>query len=125
MSTKPVDCARPTCSGKTQVRDTCDKVSGHLDKQSTSEGASMRLPIRLLFLIAAAGLLGEIQAASAQSAYSYPWCSKSPRGGSISCRYTSYEQCRQSNFGGICIQSPYYQGMPAKAAVQPRSYRRG
>jgi hypothetical protein len=27
--------------------------------------------------------------------------------------------------GGVCLQSPYYQGMPAKTAVQPRSYRRG
>jgi hypothetical protein len=32
----------------------------------------MRLPMLSLYLIAAA-LLGEIQAASAQSAYSYPW----------------------------------------------------
>jgi hypothetical protein len=31
----------------------------------------MRLPMLLLFLIAAA-LLGEVQAAAAQSAYSYP-----------------------------------------------------
>jgi hypothetical protein len=35
----------------------------------------MRLPILWLFLIAAA--LGEIQATSAQSPTSYPWCSKS------------------------------------------------
>jgi hypothetical protein len=72
-----------------------------------------------LYLIAAA-LLGEIQAASAQSAYSYPWCSKSPRGGSIACRYSNYQQCRQSNYGAICVESPYYRGAPAKAAVQPR-----
>jgi hypothetical protein len=77
----------------------------------------MRPPMLSLFLIAAA-LLGEIQAASAQSAYSYPWCSKSPRSGSIACRYSSYEQCRQSNYRATCVESPYYQGAPAKA-VQP------
>jgi hypothetical protein len=33
----------------------------------------MRMPVLSLFLIAAA-LLGEIQAASAQSPTSYPWC---------------------------------------------------
>jgi hypothetical protein len=89
------------------------------------EEASMRLP--MVSLLALAALFGEIQAALAQSPIRYPWCSKSPRGGSISCRYTSYEQCRttQSGLGGVCLQSPYYQGMPAKAAVQPRSYRRG
>jgi hypothetical protein len=83
----------------------------------------MRPPMLSLFLIAAA-LLGETQAGSAQSAYSYPWCSKSLRGGSISCRYSSYEQCRQWNYRGICVKSPYYQGAPAKAAVQPRRHYR-
>jgi len=69
----------------------------------------MRLPILSLFLIAAA-LLGEMQTASAQSPYSYPWCSRSLRGGSLSCRYTSYDQCRttQSGIGGLCMRSPYY-----------------
>jgi hypothetical protein len=53
----------------------------------------MRLPILSLFLIAAA-LLGEIQAASAQSPTTYPWCAKyyeSWMFGTISCYYTSYE----------------------------------
>jgi hypothetical protein len=44
----------------------------------------MRLPILWLFPIAAA--LGEIQATSAQSPTSYPWCSKSPEGGSTNDR---------------------------------------
>jgi hypothetical protein len=86
----------------------------------------MRVPmVSLLVLVAA--LFGEIHGALAQSPITYPWCSKSPRGGSLSCRYTSYEQCRvtQSGLGGVCLQSPYYQGVPAKTAVQPRSYRRG
>ena len=79
----------------------------------------MRPPMLSLFLIAAA-MLGETQAASAQSAYSYPWCAKSLWGGSIACRYSSYEQCRQCNYRGICVKSPYYQGAPAEPAVQPR-----
>jgi hypothetical protein len=76
----------------------------------------MRLPILLLFLISAA-LLGEMQAASAQSPTSYPWCSRSLRGGSFSCRYTSWEQCRttQSGIGGVCMRSPYYRGAPFEA----------
>jgi Protein of unknown function (DUF3551) len=75
----------------------------------------MRLPIQWLFLIAAA--LGEIQATSAQSPTSYPWCSKSTKGSSISCYYTSYEQCRttQSGIGGTCIKSPYYRAAPTTA----------
>jgi hypothetical protein len=88
----------------------------------------MRLSILRLFLIAAS-LLGEFQAASAQSAYSYPWCSKSPRGGSIACRYTNYEQCRQSNYGTICVQSPYYHAAPTTVPpagsrpARPRHHR--
>ena len=39
----------------------------------------MRLPM-LSFVLLAAALLGEIQAASAQSPTSYPWCSRSPTG---------------------------------------------
>lgn len=74
----------------------------------------MPLPIILVALCAAV-LLGEVQAASAQSQYpysqySYPWCSIRGRGGTQSCYYTSWEQCREtlSGIGGFCIQSPYY-----------------
>jgi hypothetical protein len=74
----------------------------------------------LSLLLIAAALLGETQAASAQSAYSHPWCSKSLWGGSIACRYNSYEQCSEWNYRGICVKSPYYQEAPAKPAVQPR-----
>jgi hypothetical protein len=43
----------------------------------------MRMPVLSLFLIAAA-LLGEIQAASAQSPTSYPWCAHVySRGGTV------------------------------------------
>jgi hypothetical protein len=49
----------------------------------------MRLPILSLLLIFAA-LLGEMQAASAQSPTSYPWCAKYYEAwefGTISCYY--------------------------------------
>jgi hypothetical protein len=78
----------------------------------------MPVPIILLAL-AAAVLLGDIQAASAQSQfpypqYAYPWCSIRGRGGSQSCYYTSWEQCRATMFGigGICIHNPNYRGTP-------------
>jgi len=74
----------------------------------------------LLFAFSAMMLIGDIQTAAAQSqypyaAYSYPWCSVRGRSGSMSCYYTSWEQCRvtMSGIGGYCIQSPYYRGAPA------------
>ncbi len=81
----------------------------------------MRLPILSLFLIAAM-LLGVIQPASAQSPTSYPWCSKGTRGGALSCRYTSYDQCRttQSGIGGVCIQSPYFRRARPNAPAPSR-----
>jgi Protein of unknown function (DUF3551) len=84
----------------------------------------MRPPMLSLVVLAAA-LLGEFQAASAQSPTSYPWCSKGTKGGAISCYYTSYEQCRttQSGIGGICIQSPYYRRAPTDPTLDPRRYR--
>ena len=79
---------------------------------------SMRLPILSLFLIAAA-LLGEVPAASAQSAASYPWCAKYFKEGSpTSCYYTSYQQCKTtlSGIGGYCFESPYYHAPSVRAA---------
>ena len=80
----------------------------------------MPLPMILLALSATV-LLGDIQAAYAQSQfpyaqYSFPWCSI--RGRSVqSCYYTSWEQCRTtlSGIGGLCIQSPYYRAAPSLA----------
>jgi Protein of unknown function (DUF3551) len=76
----------------------------------------MRLSTLSLLLIAAA-LFGEIHASAAQSPYSYPWCSKSIKGGALRCGYTSWEQCRttQSGIGGVCMRSPYYRGAPPDA----------
>jgi hypothetical protein len=87
----------------------------------------MRLPILSLLLISAA-LFGEIQSASAQSPTSYPWCAKyyeSWNFSSLSCYYTSYEQCRttMSGIGGVCIHSPYYHRAPPGAPVPSRHRR--
>jgi hypothetical protein len=86
----------------------------------------MRPLMLSLFLIAAA-LLGEMQAASAQSAYSYPWCAHVySRGGPTSCYFKSYEQCRTTlmGVGGYCYKSPYYHpAAPAQPSVQPRRHR--
>jgi hypothetical protein len=83
----------------------------------------MRLPILSLFAIAAA-LLVEMQVASAQSPYSYPWCSQLPAAQSdaTTCYFTSYQQCMTtiSGIGGYCYQSPYYH---AAAASQPPAAR--
>ena len=72
----------------------------------------MRPPMLSLFLIAAV-MLGETQAASAQSPTSYPWCARYFGGamvGATSCYYKSYEQCMTtlSGIGGYCYESPYY-----------------
>jgi hypothetical protein len=87
----------------------------------------MRPTILSLFVIAAA-LLGEIQAASAQSPTSYPWCARiyQKEGAATSCYFTSYQQCMTtlSGIGGYCYQSPYYHAAPAKAPVRPRRHLR-
>ena len=76
----------------------------------------------ILFAILAAVLLGDIQAASAQSPYSYPWCGIRGRSGGMSCYYTSWEQCRTtlSGIGGLCIQSPYYHAPPPPQPARRR-----
>jgi hypothetical protein len=87
----------------------------------------MRLPILSLYIVAAA-LLGEIQAASAQSPTSYPWCARYylRDGSATGCYFSSRELCMAtiSGIGGLCYQSPYYHPAPAKAVVQPRRHRR-
>jgi hypothetical protein len=80
------------------------------------------MPLRIiLFVISAVVLLSDIEAASAQSPYSYPWCGIRGRSGGMSCYYTSWEQCRTtlSGIGGLCIQSPYY-----KPSLPPPPARR-
>jgi hypothetical protein len=91
----------------------------------------MRMPIIVLFVIAAA-LLGETQISNAQSPYSYPWCSlggTSTGSNALSCYYTSRDQCRTTMFGigGLCVESPYYHGqatpLPHHSVVKPRHHR--
>jgi hypothetical protein len=93
----------------------------------------MNVPILGLLVIAAA-LLGETQAANAQSPYSYPWCAvlsgtDNSGGGAMSCYYTSWQQCMTtlSGIGGNCVASPYYHAQPAqlphRSLVKPRHRR--
>ena len=86
----------------------------------------MRLPILWLFLIVVV-LLGKIQAASAQSPTSYPWCARffgSAIRGATSCYFDSYGQCMTTlaGIGGYCYRSPYYRGAPI--TMRRRSLRR-
>jgi hypothetical protein len=82
----------------------------------------MRLPI-LCLVVAASALAAAGQTASAQSAYSYPWCAKYfGKLEGTSCYYKSYQQCMVtiSGVGGYCYESPYYQPELATGARQSR-----
>jgi hypothetical protein len=85
----------------------------------------MRYRIFLLALVSAA-LMGVTEPASAQSPYSYPWCSKQIYGRDVtnSCYFTSYAQCMTtvSGIGGWCYQNPAYRGRDA--VPPPRRWRR-
>jgi Protein of unknown function (DUF3551) len=89
-----------------------------------------RKPIIVLLIIAAA-LLGKTQVSSAQSAYSYPWCSLggTKDSNALSCYYTSREQCRTTmlGIGGNCVESPYHYAqstpLPNRSLVKPRHHR--
>src|SRR5258707_5440469 len=73
----------------------------------------------LSLLIVSAALLCATEGASAQTAYSYPWCGTN--GGGYSCYYATLEQCIATTAGGRggrCIASPYYL---RDAAVATRS----
>jgi len=73
----------------------------------------------LSLLIASAALSCASQGASAQTAYSYPWCGTN--GGGESCYYATLEQCIATTAGGRggrCVASPYYR---RDAAVATRS----
>ncbi len=72
----------------------------------------MRLPILLLFIVAATAL-AKPQATLAQWAYRYPWCwignSGAGPGGRKTCAYDSWEQCVAARpGGGSCIQNSLY-----------------
>src|ERR1700722_8291911 len=70
----------------------------------------MRLLI-LSLVIANAALMSAAEPASAQSAYSYPWCARmGSRNGPTSCYYTSYQQCLTtlSGIGGYWLLPRLY-----------------
>jgi Protein of unknown function (DUF3551) len=75
--------------------------------------------------LASVALMMATDQASAQSPYSYPWCSRQTAGKSdtTTCYFTSYAQCMTtiSGIGGWCYQNPGYNG--ARNAV-PMHHRR-
>ena len=86
----------------------------------------MRSKIFTLAVVSVA-VIGATASASAQSAYSYPWCSQLPAAQSdaTTCYFTSYQQCMTtiSGIGGYCYQSPYYHPSAATKTVKLRRTR--
>jgi hypothetical protein len=78
----------------------------------------------LLLALAVAALTGVTAPASAQSPYSYPWCSRQTAGKSdtTTCYFTSYAQCMTtiSGIGGWCYQNPSYNGARGSAPASRR-----
>jgi hypothetical protein len=81
----------------------------------------------LTLIVVSIALIGATASASAQSAYSYPWCSQLPAAQSdaTTCYFTSYQQCMTtiSGIGGYCYQSPYYHPSAATKTVKLRRTR--
>jgi hypothetical protein len=77
----------------------------------------MRLPILIiLFIAASAALYSDNQAASAQSASSYPWCAVYyTKSGTPMCYFATRDQCMESisGIGGVCVQNLQYNGRPS------------
>jgi hypothetical protein len=71
----------------------------------------MRLLI-LSLVLANSALMSTTDPVSAQSPYSYPWCSRQTtrESSTTSCYFTSQQQCMTtiSGIGGYCYRSPYY-----------------
>jgi Protein of unknown function (DUF3551) len=78
----------------------------------------------LTLVVVSAALIGATELTSAQSPYSYSWCSRQGGryDGATSCYFTSYQQCMTtiSGIGGYCYQNPSYH---ASAATPLRSRR--
>jgi hypothetical protein len=83
------------------------------------------LSISLVIPLVVGTLAAVLAPAAAQSPTSYPWCSRNAKmdSGSMTCYYTSYQQCMKtiSGLGGFCFESPYYHGLSAK--TRPRASR--
>jgi Protein of unknown function (DUF3551) len=77
---------------------------------TTSEPRSITTRLLISIFVLVTALFAADRSASAQSAYSYPWCLERGIGGPRSCYYSSYEQCRYEAYtrGGFCTESPYY-----------------
>ncbi len=76
----------------------------------------------LSLLVVSTALSCVTEGASAQTAYSYPWCGTN--GGGESCYYSTLEQCIATTAGGRggrCIQSPYYRRDTTVAAKSERA----
>jgi hypothetical protein len=69
----------------------------------------MRL-LTLSLLLATAALMTRGDPVSAQSATSYPWCSRGTKGVPGNCYYASKEQCQRtiSGNGVYCMRNPWY-----------------
>ena len=86
----------------------------------------MRSKIFTLAVVSVA-VIGATASASAQSPYSYPWCSRQAGKDfdTTSCYFTSYQQCMTtiSGIGGWCYQNPAYNGSAATPRVKSRRPR--
>jgi Protein of unknown function (DUF3551) len=85
----------------------------------------MRVPV-LSLVVAIPALVGGVEAASAQTPYSYRWCAKViTKTAETSCYYATKELCQMtiSGVGGFCYQNPGYRG-PAAGAARPAHNRR-
>ncbi len=75
--------------------------------------------LTLWLVLANAALIGAAVPASAQSPYSYPWCSRQTTRdtSTTSCYFISREQCMAtiSGIGGYCYQNPYHRQAPGRS----------
>jgi hypothetical protein len=98
---------------------------GKLQGAFLDEEKPMRSRIFFLALVSAA-LMEVTGPASAQSPYSYPWCSRQTagKGDTTTCYFTSYAQCMTtiSGIGGWCYQNPGYNGASRASAPRRRRY---
>jgi hypothetical protein len=92
-----------------------------------SQDIPMFRPMILSLILASTALVCAAESASAQSPYSYPWCSRQPvhEGATTSCYFTSYQQCMTtiSGIGGWCYQNPAYYAASGYGQVTAKPLR--
>ena len=80
-----------------------------------------------MLVVVSTALMGATEPTSAQSPYSYSWCSRQGGRESVttSCYFTSYQQCMTtiSGIGGYCYQNPSYHASAATPPVKSRRPR--